>query len=155
MKETYEYFQIIFEKVSAVYEWSIVIWRLLHLRLICSLFTQSSPTVVCVNEIVSTEGTNTLENNCLRKTFIYGQKNVKHRSLCIPKNVYLPPLYMKLGLTENFAKPWAIVYLKHKFSKISDVKIIEGIFGVHKCDNARLIIWGTTESTRGTSLENI
>ncbi|KAF2355733.1 hypothetical protein FHG87_013512 [Trinorchestia longiramus] len=60
-------------------------------------------------------------------------ENVKHDALCNPKNVYLPPLHIKLGLMKNFVRGMdnttpGFMYLKQKFPKISEAKIKEGIF---------------------------
>ena len=68
-----------------------------------------------------------------RYKLILGQKNVQHNNLIDPKNVFLPPLHIKLGIMKNFVKAMdksgtGFAYLKETFPSISDAKIKEGIF---------------------------
>lgn len=68
-----------------------------------------------------------------RQQLIPGQKNVSNQPLVDPKDVFLPPLHIKLGLMKNFVKAMdkdgtGFEYLRMKFPKISDMKIKEGIF---------------------------
>ena len=49
------------------------------------------------------------------------------------KNLYPPPLHIKLGLVKNFVKAMdktshGFMYLRQKFPRISEAKIKEGIF---------------------------
>jgi hypothetical protein len=58
---------------------------------------------------------------------------VLNNSLVNPENVFLPPLHIKLGLIKNFVKAMdksgeGFMYFKHKFPRLSDAKIKEGIF---------------------------
>jgi hypothetical protein len=58
---------------------------------------------------------------------------VLNNPLVNPEKVFLPPLHIKLRLTKNFAKAMdkngaGFMYLKHKFPKLRDAKIKEGIF---------------------------
>jgi len=53
-----------------------------------------------------------------------------------PKNVYLPPLHIRLEFMENFKamdqNSTGFMYTKNKFTRISDAKIKEGVlFGLH------------------------
>lgn len=62
-----------------------------------------------------------------------GEKNVKNIPLVDGKNIYLPPLHIKLGLMKNFVKALpkdgnGFRYLMTKFPMISEMKIKEGIF---------------------------
>jgi hypothetical protein len=62
-----------------------------------------------------------------------GNKNVIYKLLVDRRNIILPPLHIKLGLTKNFAKAMdrngdCFQYLKLKFPVLSDAKIKEGIF---------------------------
>ncbi|UYV81282.1 hypothetical protein LAZ67_20000646 [Cordylochernes scorpioides] len=62
-----------------------------------------------------------------------GYKNIANLPLIDSENIYLPPLYIKLGLMKNFVKTMdrnasGFAYLKQKFSSISEAKIKEGIF---------------------------
>ena len=86
-----------------------------------------------MNGIVETEKKHYIRKELpQREAFFPGQKSMKHDPLCYPKNVYLPPLHIKLGLMKNFVKAMdntpGFMYLKQKFPKISDVKIKKGIF---------------------------
>ena len=59
--------------------------------------------------------------------------NVIHEPLVKKEKIILPPLHIKLGLMEQFAKALqhhkpCFRYLKAKYPKISDAKIKEGIF---------------------------
>jgi hypothetical protein len=50
-----------------------------------------------------------------------------------PEKVFLPALHIKLGLMKHFVKAMDkngadFMYLKHKFPRLSDAKIKEGIF---------------------------
>lgn len=68
-----------------------------------------------------------------RRDLVPGQKNVKHDPLVDPKNIYLPPLHIKLGLMKNFVKAMnkeseAFTYLRQRFPRTSDAKIKEGVF---------------------------
>jgi hypothetical protein len=65
----------------------------------------------------------------------YVVKNWPNRTDNVParKNVFLPPLHIKLGLTKIFVKAMdkegeGFAYLKQKFPQVSDAKIKEGIF---------------------------
>jgi hypothetical protein len=58
---------------------------------------------------------------------------VLNNPLVNPEKVFLPPLHIKLGLMKNFVKAMdkngaEFMYLKHKFLRLSDAKIKEGIF---------------------------
>jgi hypothetical protein len=58
--------------------------------------------------------------------------NISFESLVSPKDVYLPPLHVKLGLMKIFVKALdregqAFVYLRNKFPKFSEAKMKEGI----------------------------
>lgn len=69
----------------------------------------------------------------LRQALTPGQKNVSNEPLVNPKNIFLPPLHIKLGLMKNFVKAMdrngrGFLYLQHKFSRLSEAKIKEGIF---------------------------
>lgn len=69
----------------------------------------------------------------LRQSLIPGVKNVTSEPLIDPKNIFLPPLHIKLGLIKNFVKSMdrngkGFLYLKQKFPRISEAKIKEGIF---------------------------
>ncbi|UYV62698.1 hypothetical protein LAZ67_2001609 [Cordylochernes scorpioides] len=60
-------------------------------------------------------------------------KNIANLPLIDSENIYLPPLYIKLGLMKNFVKAMdrnasGFAYLKQKFSSISEAKIKESIF---------------------------
>ncbi|UYV64490.1 hypothetical protein LAZ67_3000956 [Cordylochernes scorpioides] len=62
-----------------------------------------------------------------------GYKNIANLPLIDSENIYLPPLYIKLGLMKNFVKAMdrnasGFAYLKQKNSSISEAKIKEGIF---------------------------
>ena len=66
---------------------------------------------------------------------ILGQKNVAHRSLVEKTKTYLPPLHMILGLIKIYVttmnkegKVFDYLRQKKKNSRISEVKIKEGIF---------------------------
>jgi hypothetical protein len=58
---------------------------------------------------------------------------VLNNPLVNPEKVFLSPLHIKLGLMKNFVKAMdkngaEFMYLKHKFPRLSDAKITEGIF---------------------------
>jgi hypothetical protein len=66
-------------------------------------------------------------------SLIPGKKNVLNNPLVNPEKVVLPPLHIKLRLIKNFVKAIykngaGFTYLKHKFPRLSDAKIKEGIF---------------------------
>ncbi|UYV82630.1 hypothetical protein LAZ67_22000257 [Cordylochernes scorpioides] len=68
-----------------------------------------------------------------RKIFTPGYKNIANLPLIDSENIYLPPLYIKLGLMKSFVKAMdrnasGFAYLKQKISSISEAKIKEGIF---------------------------
>ncbi|GBM82278.1 hypothetical protein AVEN_44365-1 [Araneus ventricosus] len=68
-----------------------------------------------------------------RETFTPGQKNVIHDSLVPKENIYLPPLYIKLGLINQFVKAMdktgdRFNFLKAKFPRLIEAKIKEGNF---------------------------
>jgi len=53
-----------------------------------------------------------------------------------PKNVYLPPLHIRLEFMENIKamdqNSTGFMYIKNKFTRISDAKIKEGVLsGLH------------------------
>jgi hypothetical protein len=53
--------------------------------------------------------------------------------LVLPEKIYLPPLYIKLGLTKHFVKGMdktgsGFQYLRNKFPNVSDTNIKEGTF---------------------------
>ena len=55
-----------------------------------------------------------------------------HTPLINSKNVYLPPLHIRLGLMNNFVKAMyqnstGFMYMKNKFPRISDAKIKEWV----------------------------
>ena len=57
-----------------------------------------------------------------------GEKNVISPPLVLLKNIYLPPLHIKLGLMKNFVKCMdetghAFQYVRNKFPNVSDAKI--------------------------------
>ncbi|GBL74607.1 hypothetical protein AVEN_235514-1 [Araneus ventricosus] len=63
-----------------------------------------------------------------RETFTPGQKNVVHDPLVPKENIYLPPLYIKLGLIKQFVKAMdktgdGFNFLKTKFLRLSEAKI--------------------------------
>lgn len=69
----------------------------------------------------------------LRQALTPGLKNITNEPLVDPKNVFLPPLHIKLGLIKNFVKALdrtgrGFLYLKQKFPRVSEAKIKEGIF---------------------------
>ncbi|KYN15220.1 hypothetical protein ALC57_12553 [Trachymyrmex cornetzi] len=69
----------------------------------------------------------------LRKKLTPGTKNVSRKSLIDPNKILLPPLHIKLGLMKQFTKALnkerdCFKYLVHKFPKLSDAKVKEGIF---------------------------
>jgi hypothetical protein len=62
-----------------------------------------------------------------------GIKNIIYKPVVDRRNIILPPLRIKLGLTKNIVKAMdrngdGFQYLKLKFPVISDAKIREGIF---------------------------
>jgi hypothetical protein len=64
---------------------------------------------------------------------VLGQKNVAHRALVNKKKIYLPPLHLKLELTNIHVKATnkegeGFGYLRQKFPLKSETKIKEGIF---------------------------
>jgi hypothetical protein len=68
-----------------------------------------------------------------RKNLTPGKKNVTCKPLVDRKKVYLPPLYIKLGLVKNVVKAMdrdgqVFLHLQRKFPRINDAKIKEGIF---------------------------
>lgn len=68
-----------------------------------------------------------------RTDFTPGKFNVQHVPLVQPEKVFLPPLHIKLGLIKNFVKAMnnqgeGFLYLKQKFTGLSDEKIKAGIF---------------------------
>ncbi|GBN10126.1 hypothetical protein AVEN_214036-1 [Araneus ventricosus] len=75
-----------------------------------------------------------------RETFIPGQKNVVHDPLVLKVNMYLPTLYIRLGLINQFVKAMdktgdGFKYLRTKFSRFSEAKIKEIIFVGPRSDN--------------------
>jgi len=70
----------------------------------------------------------------MRNSYIPGITNVQHSCLVNPNKVLLPPLHIKLGLMKNFVKTMAKTdtegfrFLRKKFSKLSQVRLKEGIF---------------------------
>jgi hypothetical protein len=68
-----------------------------------------------------------------RDSLIPEKKNVLNNQLLNFEKVFLPPLHTELGLMKNFVKAMdktgaGIIYLKHKFPRLSDAKIKEKIF---------------------------
>lgn len=68
-----------------------------------------------------------------RTDFTPGKFNVQHVPLVQPEKVFLPPLHIKLGLMKNFVKAMnnqseGFLYLKQKFTGLSDEKLKSGIF---------------------------
>jgi hypothetical protein len=68
-----------------------------------------------------------------RNTYVPGKESVKYDPLVESTKVLLPPLHIKLGLIKNFVRGMnkdgtGFQYLKSKFSKISDAKLMAGIF---------------------------
>ncbi|KAF2358194.1 hypothetical protein FHG87_011047 [Trinorchestia longiramus] len=135
MKETYENPKFILEKLQyAVHEWNVcgdlkVIALILGLQLGCTKYC----CFLCHWDSRDRKNHYIIKKWPKRELFIPGQKNVKHDALGNPKNVYLPPLHIKLGLMKNFVKGMdnttlGFLYLKQKFPKISEAKIKEGIF---------------------------
>jgi len=61
-----------------------------------------------------------------RESLIPGEKNAVNTPIINPEKVYLPPLYITLGLTKTFDhKSAGFMYSKNKFPRISDDKIKE------------------------------
>jgi len=63
-----------------------------------------------------------------------GQKNVNNTPLINPEKVYLPPLHIILVLIKNSVMAMdqnraGLIYLKNNFTRISDAKIKEEVFG--------------------------
>ena len=71
-----------------------------------------------------------------RATYISGNANIIEVFLVDPKDVTMPPLYIKLGLMNNFVKERRksksdeFAFLCNKLSKIRKAKLKEGIFVV-------------------------
>jgi len=68
-----------------------------------------------------------------RTSLTPGETNVVNPPLVLPEKIFLPPLHIKLGLMKNFVKGMdktgrGFEYLRNKFPKVSDAKIMEGIF---------------------------
>jgi hypothetical protein len=66
-----------------------------------------------------------------------GQKNVAHTALVDESKIYVPPLYITLGLIKIFVKAMdedseGFAYLRQKFPKIHESKMKEGILLVHE-----------------------
>ena len=61
-------------------------------------------------------------------------KNIQHTPLVNPNKVLMPPLYIKIGLMNNFVKAMAkqnsngFKFLCKKFPKLGQAKLKEGIF---------------------------
>ncbi|GFU98028.1 uncharacterized protein TNCV_233051 [Trichonephila clavipes] len=131
MKETYENFQFMLAKLQyAVYEWNIcdlkITALILGLQLGYTKYCCFSCLWDCRNrKTISSEKNGLIANHSFLDldSFL-----VKHDALCNPKNVYLPPLHIKLGLMKNFVKAMGntpgFMFLKQKF----EAKIKEGMF---------------------------
>jgi hypothetical protein len=66
-----------------------------------------------------------------RESLIPGQKNAANTPLMNPEKIYLPSVHIILGFTKHFDQNSAgFMYLKNKFSWISDDKIKEEEFVV-------------------------
>lgn len=68
-----------------------------------------------------------------RDNYEPGKENVSSKPLVNRRNIFMPPLHIKLGLIENFVKALnregpAFEYLIKLFPKLSYAKIKEGIF---------------------------
>jgi len=68
-----------------------------------------------------------------RTSLTPGEKNVVRPPVVLPETIFLSPLYIKLGLMENFVRGIdktgrGFEYLRNKFPNVSDAKIKEGIF---------------------------
>ena len=69
-----------------------------------------------------------------RKVHVPGRHNVKHVALVDTDKIFLPPLYMKLGLMKSFVRAMDLngrgfLYLKEKFgNNLSEAKIKTGVF---------------------------
>jgi len=60
-------------------------------------------------------------------------KNILNPILVLPEKIYLPPLYIKMGLKANFVKGTDKIscwfeYMRNKFPNVRDAKIKEDIF---------------------------
>jgi hypothetical protein len=68
-----------------------------------------------------------------RHTFSPGKMNISYEPLVNPRDVYLPPPHIKLGLMKIFVKALgtdgqAFTYLRNKFPKLSEAEVKQGIF---------------------------
>ena len=67
-----------------------------------------------------------------RTSLTPGEKNVVIPPLVLPEKIYLPPLYIKLGLMKIFVKGTdktgrALKYIKKNFPNLSNAQIKEGV----------------------------
>ena len=68
-----------------------------------------------------------------RNELVPGSHNVLSQPLVDRRKIILPPLHIKLGLMKNFVKALqkngkAVIFLKKKFPRVSEAKILAGIF---------------------------
>ena len=75
-----------------------------------------------------------------RTEFVPGKFNVQHEPLFDPQKIYLPPLYIKLGLFKNFVKVLdpsgtEFCYMQQKFPNKSFDKTKAGVFVVQTSRN--------------------
>ena len=67
-----------------------------------------------------------------RNELVSGSHNVLSQPLVYRRKTILPPLHIKLGLMKNFVKALqkngkAVIFLKKKFPRVSEAKILAGI----------------------------
>jgi hypothetical protein len=68
-----------------------------------------------------------------RDSLVPGSHNVVFQPLVDRRKIILPPLHIKLGLMKNFVKALekngkAVLFLKKKFPRVSEAKLLAGIF---------------------------
>lgn len=135
MKETYENMQLLLNHIEySKYNWNIcgdlkVVAILLGLQLGYTKYC----CFLCEWDSRARDSHYVRKHWPPRKDLVPGQKNVAHEPLVDKKNIYLPPLHIKLGLMRNYVKAMnkqseAFTYLRQKFPRISDAKIKEGVF---------------------------
>ena len=121
------------------------LWYNLHqwkicgdLKMICILGYTKYPCLLCLWDSRADDQHYLQKEWLARGTLTPGGCNVKSSSLVDPKNVLLPPLHIKLGLTKNFVKGLNKSNPSFKFPTVSDAKLGAGVFnGPQICESMR------------------
>jgi hypothetical protein len=134
LKETYSTMQLLLRSIDyKIYRWHLCgDFKVISLLLGMQLGYVKYGCFLCKWDSRAKIDQYTVKSWEPRTEFVPGQANVIQTPLVDPKDVYLPPLHIKLGLAKNFIKKLdhdskGFAFLRKKFKKLSEDKLREGV----------------------------